>query len=124
MTPSPGTTWLLFDGDCRVCSAAARWVRIVDIRGHVRAQPIQESQALLESVPPDRRLDAVRALAPDGRLVEGADAFPVILAALSGGPPLEGLLRSSPQAMFALSRCYDALVKLRGRLTCGVAASA
>lgn len=120
MTSDWGPTWLLFDGDCRVCSSFARWIDVLDLRGAIRIRPIQESRDLLQAVPPGSLLEAVHAVAPDGRVTTGSDALPLIVSALLDGPELEGLLRSSPHAMSALSRLYRFLVEFRGRLTCAL----
>ncbi len=119
-----GTTWLLFDGDCRICTAAASWARAFDLGGRLRTRPIQDSGELLAALPAADRLGAVHAVAPDGRLLTGPEALPAILAALSAGPGLERLLRSSPPAMSTFARAYAVLAGVRGRLTCGVAAPA
>ncbi len=119
-----GTTWLLFDGDCRICTAAASWVRAIDLLGRLRTRPIQDSGELLAALPAADRLGAVHAIAPDGRLLTGPEALPAILAALSAGPGLERLLRSSLPAMSTFARTYAVLAEVRGRLTCGVAATA
>lgn len=123
MDPERRTTWLLFDRDCRVCSAAARWARALDLRGHLQIRPIQESQDLLGDMPIEAALGAVHAVAPDGRVTEGAEALPLLLSAVAGVPRLEPLLRRSPPAMSTLSRTYDLLVEIRGKLTCGVGAA-
>ncbi len=123
MDSGRGVTWLLFDGECRICSAAANWARALDLRGHLRIRPIQESQDLLGEVPVETALGAVHAVAPDGRVTEGVEALPLILSAVTGAPGLEPLLRSSPPAMSTLARTYGLLVEIRGRLSCGVAAA-
>ncbi len=116
-------TWLLFDGECRICSAAAKWAKALDLGGHLRIRPIQESQDLLGGVPVETALGAVHAVAPDGRVTEGVEALPLILSAVAGAPSLESLLRASPPAMSTLARTYGLLVEIRGRLTCGIAAA-
>lgn len=118
MESGRGTTWLLFDGECRVCSAAAAWVHALDFRHHLQVRPLQDARGLLVGVPPEELLEAFRAVAPDGRVAAGPQAIPVVLAALSGAEGLDPLLRSSPAAMSALSHLYDVMVDVRGRLTC------
>ncbi len=120
----PGTTWLLFDGDCRVCSAAASWAQALAFPGRLHARPIQDSADLLRELSAEERLGAVHAVATDGRVRSGPDALPLILAAMAGGPGLERLLESSPPARSTLARAYGLLAELRGRLTCGIDGSA
>ena len=117
-----GPTFLLYDRDCRVCRASARFVRCIDLRRGIRIRPIQESRELLRSLPEESVLDAAHAIDPDGRVTSGAEAMPVLAGALLGAPQVERRLRASPSAMRVLARFYGFLVGLRGRLTCGVAA--
>ncbi len=123
MGSGPGTTWFLFDGDCRICTAAASWVQALALPGRLRARPIQDSAEMLREMPAKERLGVVHAVAADGRVLSGPNALPVILAALSGGPGLERLLESSPPVMSTLACAYGMLAEIRGRLTCGIDAS-
>lgn len=115
---------LLYDGDCRICTAFARGVRTVDVRRRIRIRPIQESRHLLSAIPGDSILDAAHAVAPDGRVTTGADALPTLLSALLGVPRVERRVRASRASMRLLSRFYAILVQLRGHLSCGFAAAA
>jgi len=109
---------LLYDGDCRPCSAFARAIRLVDIRRAIRIEPIQEAQDLLRMIPTDARLASAHAVAPDGRVTSGGDAMPAILAALVAGPAFEDRIRSSRPSMAMLVRGYAVLAAVRGRLSC------
>ena len=115
---------LLFDGECRICSAFARGVRMIDVRRNLRVRPIQESGPLLAAVPESVRLGAAHVVGPDGRVSSGAEAMPALVAALLDGPRLEGRLRGSEVSMAALDRAYRLMVELRGRLTCATPAPA
>ncbi len=122
--PTPDATFLLYDGDCRVCTAFARAVHAVDLRRAIRIRPIQESRELLRGMAQDTILDAAHAVSPDGRVTTGADALPTLVAALLGTPRIEGWIRSSKTSMGAASWFYALLVDLRGHLTCGFAVPA
>ena len=115
-----GTYFLLYDGECRICTAFARAVAALDIRGTLRARPLQDSRDLLGGMPEEEILGAAHVVAPDGPVTTGAAAMPTIAGVLLGVPRLEAWLRSSPPRMRAVSRAYDFLVSLRGQLTCGV----
>ncbi len=117
-----GPYFVLYDGNCRVCTACARFVAFIDIHRRIRAQPIQESHELLRGLREDVLLDAAHAIAPDGHVTTGADAVPTLVGALLGTPEAEGWLRSSPSTMRTLSRFYALLVRFRGQLTCGISA--
>lgn len=113
---------LLYDGDCRVCTAFARCLAFIDIHRSLRARPIQESRSFLQGMSEDTMFDAAHAVAPDGRVTTGADAMPTLAGALLGTPNAEAWLRGSPATMRTLTRGYAILVRLRGQLTCGIAA--
>ncbi len=117
-----GPYFVLYDGNCRVCTACARFVAFIDIHRRIRAQPIQESRDLLRGVREDVILDAAHAVAPDGHVTTGADAVPTLVGALLGTPEAEDWLRSSPSTMRTVARFYAMLVRFRGQLTCGISA--
>ncbi len=117
-----GPYFVLYDGNCRVCTACARFVAFIDIHRRIRAQAIQESHELLQGMGEDVMLDAAHAIAPDGHVTTGADAVPTLVGALLGTPEAEGWLRSSPSTMRTVSRLYAMLVRFRGQLTCGISA--
>lgn len=112
---------VLYDGECHVCSAFVRLIRVLDLRRRIRSRPIQDAGEFLHGIPPGEALGAMHALGPEGRMSTGGDALPTIVAALTGGPSVESLIRSSPPALAGLNRVYRILVAVRGRLTCEVA---
>ncbi len=114
-----GVYLLLYDGDCRICTAVARGVERLDVHGNIHAQPIQDSAQLLAAVPPEEMLGAAHAIAPDGRVTSGAEVVPTLAGALLAAPGVEARLRSSRASMRLISRLYGFLVEFRGRLTCG-----
>lgn len=118
MRNESATYAVLYDGDCRICTAFAHWVKAVDVRARMHIRPIQESRGLLRDIPGDEILDAMHAVTPDGRVLTGGDALLAILAALFSGPALETLLRKSTATTAVLHRVYLILVEFRGHLTC------
>ena len=116
---SEAPTFVLYDGDCRVCAAFARALGHIDVHRRIRVRPIQASRDLLPGISGSAVLDAAHAVSPDGRVTSGADAMPTIAGALLGAPRLEAWLRSSRSSRRILSRLYAILVGLRGHLSCG-----
>lgn len=114
------STWLLYDGDCRICTAFAHWARSLDLRGQIAIRPLQKAGDLLPGIQAAEILHAARAVSSDGRLWEGAEALLVVLAALLDGQALRALLLRSPPAVAAARRGYAILVEFRGHLTCRV----
>lgn len=121
MQMNPVRYTVLYDGECRICTAFARAVQALGVTGHVRSRPIQESLDMLGPMPPGKVLDSMHAIAPDGRVTTGGEAMPAIVAAVAGGPALESLLRSSALVKSSLGGLYRVMVTIRGRLTCGIA---
>jgi predicted DCC family thiol-disulfide oxidoreductase YuxK len=121
-----GPSLLLYDDDCRVCSAFARTVAILAPGRSIRAQSIQASTPILAGMSGEEALAAAHLLAPDGILRTGPEVIPAILGALLANPKVEQRWNASPQARRASTRTYRLLVELRGRLSCvsGARASA
>jgi predicted DCC family thiol-disulfide oxidoreductase YuxK len=116
-------TWLLYDGDCRICTAAARWVGRLDIRGAISIRSLQDAGDLLPNVPGDEILDAVRAIDAKGRRREGGEALLAVLAAFLDGEALETMLLRSAAIVRAAKRIYAVLVEFRGHLVCRIPAA-
>lgn len=114
--------FVLYDGDCRICTLGARILHVLDLHRNLHVRPIQQSMELLRSIPEDAVLDAAHAVAPDGHVTTGADAMPTLVGALLDAPRFEGWLRASKPSMTFLNRFYATLVELRGRLTCALPA--
>jgi predicted DCC family thiol-disulfide oxidoreductase YuxK len=82
--PVPGLeVWL--DGDCRLCSASARWCAARDVRRRLRFVDLHDPDPSLE--PPADRESLSRELhvrRAGGSVVTGYDAWRAILAELPG----------------------------------------
>lgn len=118
MLSNPEVCWLLFDGDCRICTFLAHAVDFVDVRRRICIRPIQESRELLKAKPEDEILDAMHAVSADGRVTTAHEAVLTILAALLDGSRLEDLLRGSPLVVAFSEWAYGFLVDFRGHLAC------
>lgn len=122
MPDEPGYS-LLYDGECRICSAFARVVALLDVRGSLRVRRIQESEALLADIPADRMLASAHAVSPNGRVSSGAEAMPALVAALVADPAFESHLRSSHVATTALGAFYEIMRTIRGPIACAATPS-
>ncbi len=116
--PLPAAYSLLYDRDCRICTAFARTARRLDVRGALTIRAIQDSGEMLQGLPTDRWFAAAHAVDPDGRVTSGGEALPAILAALVAGPRFESRVRESSASMAALRWGYGVMAEVRGRLTC------
>ncbi len=116
--PRDAAYTLLFDRECRICSAFARTARLLDVRGALAIRPIQDSGEMLRELPADQWLAAAHAVGPDGKVTSGGEALPAILAALVAGPRLEDRIRGSRASMATLRWAYVIMAEVRGRLTC------
>ncbi len=116
--------WLLYDGDCRLCSVFARTVRVLDVRRALKVQRIQDAGDLLAPIPAERVLDSAHAVSPSGRISSGADAMPAVLAALVADSRFEERLRASRSSMAFLGAVYEVMRTVRGQLACAAPSSA
>ena len=114
---------LLYDGDCRVCSAFARTVTWLSGRRSIQRRTIQTAHGLLAGMPEEAALASAHMVSPDGRIRTGPDVLPAIVGALLGRPRLEDQVNASPWARSAADRTYRLLVALRGSLSCASGAS-
>jgi predicted DCC family thiol-disulfide oxidoreductase YuxK len=117
-------TWILYDGECRLCATVARWARAVHPRRRIQIRPIQEAGDLLGGLPAERALSAVHVVTPDGRVTTGGDAVPAMIEAFPAGGGLAHLVRDSPAIMTYVRRAYGLVMRVRDVLTCRVDASA
>jgi len=78
---------LFYDGDCRFCRACARTVAALDHKGMIAMLPFDDpdAEALLASVPPERRGDSMHLVQPDGWVLSGGDALIELSRVLPGG---------------------------------------
>lgn len=116
-------TWLLYDGDCRICTALAHWVHLLDVRSAIAIRPLQAAADLVPGVPGDEILEAMRTLGSNGRIREGGEGLLVVLAAFLDGEALERILFDSQLVVRAARRVYALLVEFRGHLVCRIPAS-
>lgn len=112
--------WILYDGECRLCAAIARWARAVDPRGRIRIRPIQDARDLLGAIPSDRALTAYHVVAPGGLVTTGGDAVPTMIEAFPAGGGFARLLRGSPRLMALVRRTYGFATRFRDVLICRV----
>lgn len=109
---------LLYDGDCRICTAFARTVAWASRGRAIQALSVQDSRESLPGISEDRVLASAHLVSPDGRIRSGSAILPAIVGVLLREPHLESRLNASPRARAAADRAYEFLVALRGSLTC------
>jgi len=111
---------LIYDGDCRFCRRSVALLRSWDRRGSLRAVSFQSDHDL-ESLPRISRSSleqAMHLVAPDGGVLAGAAAAPVILRLLPGGRPLAWAF-AIPGVPAVANAVYRAVARNRHRLGCG-----
>ncbi len=81
---------LIYDAECRLCSASKEILSRWDRKGRIRFVPFQDPQAvvLAPDLPREGCLDAMRFVGADGRVQVGVDALRALLPALPLGRPL------------------------------------
>jgi predicted DCC family thiol-disulfide oxidoreductase YuxK len=119
--PNPfdgGRIVILFDGVCDVCHRGVAWVRARDTGGAFAFVPFQDPAVARRrpDLDPAALARAVHVVVPDGRVVTGADALPVVLARLPGrGPRIAARLLALPGALAVARPLYRVAAALRPR---------
>lgn len=118
---TPPAGWVVFDGDCGVCSGLARRFRRVLARRGFALVPIQSpwmSSRLRFSygIPLEKLLDEMRVLTADGRALGGADAILFLAGKVWWARPLAALGASAPVRKL-LHRAYRWFADNRHRLS-------
>ena len=113
-----GEALLLFDGECRLCRRAVRWVRAWDLARRIVCLPYQHPLVprVLPDVPPSRLASEMLFVAPSGARHHGLDGLRRLLRLLPGGLPLR-LLLSIPGVPALVRPVYRWLATHRHRLT-------
>jgi predicted DCC family thiol-disulfide oxidoreductase YuxK len=110
---------LFYDGDCRFCRATARAVAALDRHHSLAMLPFDDpvAEALLASIPPDRRGESIHVVQPDGWVLSAGDALIELTRVLPGG----GLLASAAWRNDGLRRLfgrgYQLVADRRGTLS-------
>lgn len=131
LPPSPGSSrmrtdapfFLLYDGDCRICTAFARAVTVLPGTRSIRSRPVQESYQLLGGMSEADALASAHVVSPDGSIRSGPDVLPAIVGALLAQPQLVARVESHAWARATADRVYRILVAFRGRLSCAAGAT-
>jgi predicted DCC family thiol-disulfide oxidoreductase YuxK len=114
-----GEALLFYDGGCRLCQRAIRFLRAWDRAGRIAILPYQSQ--LVDRILPDvsrRDLDrAMLLLSPEGQRYHGAEGLPRILQLVPGGGPLR-VLFTLPGALALAARLYGWIAAHRHDLGC------
>lgn len=111
---------LLYDGECAFCR---RWVgrlRRLDREDRIALVPAAERARVpgLWALDPEALDRAMHLVLPDGRVLAGARAAPVILGLLPGWRMLAWVFRV-PGVQWGADTVYDWVAKRRHRFGCG-----
>jgi predicted DCC family thiol-disulfide oxidoreductase YuxK len=122
MLPPAREGWVLYDGDCGVCSRlAASWGPTLRGLGlavaPLQSPGVQEQTGLAD----DELLTDLRLLRPDGQLISGADVYRFVMRRLWWAYPLY-LLSRVPGFRRLFDRGYRSFARHRMRIssTCGL----
>lgn len=120
----PSQPTLLYDGDCGVCAAFARFVAWADRKGRMRVLPVQavEARPLLAGWSEERIAEAAHLALPDGWVASGAEALGGVLDRL----PLVGSVHrrmARPRIRRVDALLYRLGTAVRGRTACALPAT-
>jgi predicted DCC family thiol-disulfide oxidoreductase YuxK len=107
---------LLYDGDCRICTAQARLLLRYDSEQRIALLPLASpvAQARYPQIRPEDAQRWMHIVGPDGRIWRGADAVRLTLLLLPLGRVL-GALLYLPGAMRLARPLYDWFARNRYR---------
>lgn len=113
-------SYLLYDGECGLCRAAADWIRERDRRGDIRLIPYQDPERvqLFPQLDPEKMEKEIHLIFADGRMVVGAAAFAEILSLLPRTRWL-GMILRLPVLRSIAERVYHYIARNRYRLMTG-----
>jgi len=108
--------WVLWDGDCGLCRAAADWVRRRDRGGRLAVAAWQRapSPPMTEALAAACR-QAVQVVTRDGTVLAGAEAVAFVLGEV--GWPRWARLLTRPPLRWVLRQAYAWLARHRGALS-------
>lgn len=111
---------LFYDGECRFCRACARAVASLDRKGSIAMLPFDDpaAEALLASVPAERRGESMHLVQPDGWVLSGGDALIELSRVLPGGDVLASAAWRNDLLRGAFRRGYRFVADRRGQFSC------
>jgi predicted DCC family thiol-disulfide oxidoreductase YuxK len=122
MRPQPREGWVLYDGDCGICSRwVPSWSPTLQRLG-LAVAPLQSPWVQKRTgIPVETLLTDIRLLRPDGRLISGADVYRFVMRRLWWTYPLY-LLSSVPGFRVLFDQGYRALARHRRQISasCGL----
>ena len=105
--------WVLYDGECPLCTGAAAWFARLLQRHRFRLAPLQTDWVRLRlDLAPDAPLPEMRLLAADGRVYGGAEALVQIARRIWWASPVFALAHL-PGGMILLHGFYRRLAANR-----------
>ncbi len=86
---------VIYDGECGMCSAAARWINRFARAGQIETLPCQsaERKQRFPNMDEERCLEAIQLVMPDGAIYSGEEALPHVLKRLHGWRWMAGVFR-------------------------------
>ncbi|MFQ5918710.1 MAG: thiol-disulfide oxidoreductase DCC family protein [Thermoplasmata archaeon] len=122
----PLSPTLLFDGECRVCSAFARLISWWNFRRRLRVLPFQQEEArrLLLDFTDEEVQRSAHLVLEDGEILSGPHAFPALLDRLPALGSLHQQVGRRFVVRWLVHALYDTGVALRGASRCATPHSA
>lgn len=120
LTPRVQKIFLLYDSECRICTALRNVVRLLDLRGCIVTPSLRGRQAILLLRGMDDRMimRSFHVVTESGRIASGEKAIPLLLNALPHGNLLARAMVKSNLATGIISRIFRGLVRGRMVLSC------
>lgn len=113
---------MLYDADCAFCTASVRAAEGRWFGARIDACPYQTTDLTVHKLAVDKCAAALNVVAPDGRVVVGADAVAAVLRAAHQPWPVVGRVLSLPGVRRLAQAGYRLVSRNRHRLPGGTAA--
>ncbi len=109
---------VIYDGECGLCSTAARWINRFARRGRIETLPCQsaERRRRFPNMDEERCLEAIQLVMPDGTVYAGEEALPHVMKRLHGWRWIADVLRL-PGVSHAAPSVYRRIARNRQALS-------
>ena len=118
----PATATLIYDAECSVCRASARWLmRRASSSGQLEILPCRSGvrRQRFPHVAEEQCMTAMQLVLPDGRVLGGADAVPELMRRIRGWGWVAGVF-SIPGVRPIGRRVYAWVARNRMKISCAL----
>ena len=111
---------LVYDSDCGPCSRFSNVIRWLDKYGRVKYSSLigAGEQGLLDRVPKESRYKSFHLISPEGSILSGSFAIPILIGLFPLGSGVASLIRRVPIGQQVVSFFYNTTARLHNGNSC------